>query len=184
MKRGIIKYAVIFWSYIAFILLVIMFFLTFLAAKGCIKATAQQKIMADMNMEAEANLLLLNYLRTPVNPLAPDPKTTIADLIVSSIDSKILKSASLEAHTKGIIGEYFKKNYYDCCWEILISQADKDVYRYGEEDCRRELHWKELKVTAAIPAKAPITVDLKVQKTRIDKKVSGMEEYIETCIPK
>lgn len=117
MKKGIAKYVVIFWSYISFILLVIIFVLLFAAAKGCAKPPSQQKITDQLSSDAEANLQLVNFLRTPIK--FEKQNLTMDDLIVLWVRKNYDKKyeSVIETEASKIFNMVYGKN----CFYLFIS---------------------------------------------------------------
>ena len=113
-----------FFSYIALVLLFIIFFALF-NAKGCTNA-AKQDITSTQN-SIDSNIELINYLRTPIK--LNNKKITMADLIILYYYDKNHKTL-LETETKNILDSLSKPSQHSG-WdiEITIQPTNKNLIK-------------------------------------------------------
>ena len=112
-KKGAFQAEIIvqFFSYIALFLVLIVFFLLF-SVKGC---TDEPKIISNSVREIDANIVLLNYLRTPVE------NRNVADILIESNINK--EYDEIDIISKKILDPLYTQGGYS--WSLAIN-SDND----------------------------------------------------------
>jgi hypothetical protein len=102
-----------FWAYIVWVLVILVFVLLF-AFQGCTGDAAENKKLEEAKSNLEPNIILMNYLRTPI--IVQGKNMSIADLIVIRINNRNYDQ-QLRQESEKILTPMYQAPYF---WGIKV----------------------------------------------------------------
>jgi len=162
MKKGQTDMFMDVMSYVLFTIIVIVFFLIFQLIKGC-NNPAIERVTTDSDMSRDADLSLVNVLRSPVE----GGKMTDLIWLYYQDDSN---EDRLEAELKKAMGRV-KSDY--SCWEIEI--IDDDIFYSVNNGCPGKGESRQAQVMIALPMNEKrLTLDVRLTQYKMSDQIYGM----------
>ena len=111
-----------FWSYVVFVLVVIIFFVLFKIQQ----INTVENSITGLEDETDADIILLNYLRTPIETeiLGEQVKTTLADVIIEHNTNKDFKTDDFKTIIDDQTKKIFDDHYNDLVWRVIVSDRN------------------------------------------------------------
>jgi hypothetical protein len=130
-----------FWAYLVWVLVIIVFILAF-TLKSCSDGAAENKILKEAKSSLEPNIILMNYLRTPV--IVHGKEMNMADLIVIRIEDSNYDH-QLRQESEKILTPLYQAPYF---WGIKVfDERNSQLLKFYQQGYSLTLFYTNISIS-------------------------------------